>query len=69
MNGSHGEKPPFHTAKDRMRGFKGASDVIKNGKELMAWQKVYQQKTCDPVNPRLLAGEPETFGELLRKRT
>jgi hypothetical protein len=68
MNGSHGEKTPFSTTKDIKREFKGASEVIKNGKELTAWQKVYQQKTCDPISPQLPAGSPRLLWELPSRR-
>ena len=68
MNGSHGEKTRFPTTRDIRKRFKGASEVTKNGKALGARQKVYRQETCDPISPRLLAGEPETFEKLLSRR-
>jgi hypothetical protein len=60
MNGSHGEKTPLLMRKDKMKGFKGTSEMLKNLEELRVWQKVYQQKTCDSLDSCLLAGGPET---------
>jgi len=64
MNGSHGEKTPSLTTEDMKRGFKGAREVIKHGKELRDRQKVYRIKlmtqealTCLQAGTRLSGGE------------
>jgi len=65
MNGSHGEKTPSLTARDMKGDFKGTSEVIKDGKELRDWQKVYQKRsmTQKPSPARRRGGD--FLGEFL----
>ncbi len=51
MNGSHGEKTLRQMKTDKKKGFKGASEMPKNHGKLRVWQKVFQRKTCDPLDP------------------